>query len=87
MEDDFQAEVFPPDFPSFLLVWVVQLLSLHQLPVFPEFENPILSMLSIKLCPPNYELFSNRSIFILDEERVEPEEEGTVVVANRDAFR
>ena len=92
MEDDFHAEVFPPDFPSFLLVWVVQLFTLHQLPVVPEFENYfnsiifIVSVLSTKLSPPNYELFSNRSISILDEERVEPKEEGTVVIANRDAF-
>ena len=50
LEDDFHAEVFPPDFPSFLLVRVVQLLSLHQLPVVPEFKNYFNSILFMYLC-------------------------------------
>ena len=35
LEDDFDAKVLSPDPPSFLLVGVVQLVTLHQLSVVP----------------------------------------------------
>ena len=70
LEDDFDAKVLPPNPPSFLLVRVVQLITLHQLTVVPG-----------AICQKSLLLKS-----ILDEECVEPEEEGAVVIANRDAF-
>ena len=39
LEDDFHAEVLSPNPPSFLLVGVVQLITLHQLPVVPGGEE------------------------------------------------